>query len=229
MQEDSPALKIPVRSEALEYVCKFCQYHKENPKMVSRFTKDGPIDHFIPFDKTFSLELREKPEVLFYAIAAADYLDQTKLLDVLCRSAAMLLYCQNEQQIREKFRLFPTTRKAKILAVCSPLLNFTALNRHPEDEPRSVQGAGQEAPVPREVQLSSIFAPLAAFPPHFLASCFFYLALRTFITTTSINALPSHFDQKYQAQDVWVCARFKKQPASGGLRSRCAASLRRPA
>ena len=103
MQEDSPALKIPVRSEALEYVCKFCQYHKENPKMVSRFTKDGPIDHFIPFDKTFSLELREKPEVLFYAIAAADYLDQTKLLDVLRSARSSVCF---QQPARQKYSLF---------------------------------------------------------------------------------------------------------------------------
>lgn len=123
MEDVEKPFKIQCNSEVFEYVRRFCEYHMQNPKMVSKFTPDGPIDHFIPFDKALSLELREKPDVLFQLVDAADLLDQMKLLDLACRSCAMLLYGQNEEQIRKKFSLLyhrHNNTNATPVTVCKP-------------------------------------------------------------------------------------------------------------
>jgi len=101
MDEAPSDYSLPVSLRCLEKVDKFCEYHSKNPTQTSVLDERFVIDHFKEFDKAFSLEMRENVDLLFETITAAQYLNQPYLLDVLCRSAALLIKNKNTETVRK--------------------------------------------------------------------------------------------------------------------------------
>lgn len=95
-------------SAALAVVEKFCKYHLENPNTHSNIPADykGIINHFKEFDGSFSTEIAANPDLLFETISAADFLNESNLLDVLCRTAALLLKNVPIEDVKKRLRLF---------------------------------------------------------------------------------------------------------------------------
>jgi len=101
MDSAPDSFSLPINLRCLEKVKQFCEYHAKNPKERSVLDERFVIDHFKEFDKKFSLEMREDVDLLYETIAAADYLNQSYLLDVLCRTAAILIKNKPVEKVRE--------------------------------------------------------------------------------------------------------------------------------
>jgi len=99
LEDDSAVLPLDVSSQCLEKVDKFCKFHHENPTQTSVLDERFVINHFMPFDKQFSEEMSKDLDLLFQTIRAADYLNQRYLLDVLCRTAALLIKNKNQETV----------------------------------------------------------------------------------------------------------------------------------
>jgi len=121
MDEAPEGFSLPVSLKCLEKVDQFCAYHSQNPTQRSVLDERFVIDHFMEFDKKFSLEMREDVDLLFQTIVAADYLGQRYLLDVLCRSAALLIKNKNKE----------TVMKVLSIPEVSPEKHKEANEKHP--------------------------------------------------------------------------------------------------
>lgn len=101
LDDASTAIPIKVSSRCLEKASAFCKYHHENPAGRSTLKDNFPIvPYFKEFDKNFSAEMSKDVDLLFETIAAADYLGETYLLDVLCRTAAMVIKGKRVEEVR---------------------------------------------------------------------------------------------------------------------------------
>jgi len=105
LEEGAAATPIPVSSASLAVVEKFCKYHAEHPGEYSVYNPLGIINSFKQFDKSFSDELRENVDLLFETMAATDYLNEPNLLDVLCRTAALLIKGKPHEEVRKVLRV----------------------------------------------------------------------------------------------------------------------------
>jgi len=101
LDDDSAVLPLDVSSQCLEKVDKFCKFHHENPTQRSVLDERFVINHFMTFDKQFSEEMSKDLNLLFQTIRAADYLNERYLLDVLCRTAALLIKNKCQDKVRE--------------------------------------------------------------------------------------------------------------------------------
>jgi len=119
MLDDIPdadtAIPLPnVKGKILEKVIEYCQHLKENPpppvSEEKRFTEE-----ISPWDKTFT---EVDHPTLFDLILAANYLDIKPLLDLTCKTVALMLKGKTPDEIRKHFgitREFTPEDEAQVL------------------------------------------------------------------------------------------------------------------
>ncbi|CAD5221828.1 unnamed protein product [Bursaphelenchus okinawaensis] len=117
--EDSPGTSIPiknVKSDVLEKVLHWCEYHKEDEPLTDEELKNKDRNvHICAWDAEY---LKMDDQLLLEVIKAANYLDIQELLDITCKHVANKLKDKSPEEIRAAFNIendFSPEEEAKIL------------------------------------------------------------------------------------------------------------------
>lgn len=91
-----------VSGKILSKVLEYCKYHVENPVAVSENKEEKRTDDIIGWDMVF---VKVDQATLFELILAANYLDISGLLDLCCKSVAIMIKGKTPEEIRGQFNI----------------------------------------------------------------------------------------------------------------------------
>ncbi len=108
--EDGGVIPLPnVRSAILEKVLQYCEHHKNDAAPGSGNDDDDALDTKKRAEEVDAWDGEfikvENNDILFEIILAANYLDIKPLLDLGCKTVAMMIKGKTPQQIREMFNV----------------------------------------------------------------------------------------------------------------------------
>ncbi|KAH3732118.1 cytosolic glycoprotein FP21 [Pelomyxa schiedti] len=113
-----PNVTVKILNKVLEY----CTYHHANPSPDDkRDEKERRLDDIAPWDLEYT---KVDQETLFQLILAANYLDIKPLLDLTCKTVALMMKGKTPAEIRKTFNILtPTPEEEEEVRKANPWLD----------------------------------------------------------------------------------------------------------
>lgn len=101
-ETETPIPLTNVTGALLKKILEYCQYHREHPldAPADGAKEERRLDDIIPWDQAFC---NVDQPTLFGLILAANYLDIKPLLDLTCKTVALLIKGKTPEEIRKTF------------------------------------------------------------------------------------------------------------------------------
>eukprot|EP01105_Mastigella_eilhardi_P025587 TRINITY_DN700_c0_g1_i1.p1 TRINITY_DN700_c0_g1~~TRINITY_DN700_c0_g1_i1.p1 ORF type:complete len:149 (+),score=56.20 TRINITY_DN700_c0_g1_i1:397-843(+) len=110
-----------VNFKILSKVVDYCKYHHENPSPDDKKEDSKRLDDISPWDKKFT---EVDQDTLFQLILAANYLDIKPLLDLTCKTVALMIKGKSPEEIRKTFNILtPTPEEEEEVRKANPWLD----------------------------------------------------------------------------------------------------------
>jgi S-phase kinase-associated protein 1 len=87
----------------LTKIIEYCKYHHENPLPDDKTEDMKRLDNIHPWDKKFT---EVDQDTLFQFILAANYLDIKSLLELTCKTVALMIKGKSPEEIRKTFSMY---------------------------------------------------------------------------------------------------------------------------
>lgn len=114
-----------------------CRYHHENPSPDDKKEGSDRLDDISPWDKKF---IEVDQDMLFQLITSSNYLDIKPLLDLACKSVALMIKGKSPEEIRKTFsaRALPlrSASHATVANAASPRADILTPTPEEEEEVR---------------------------------------------------------------------------------------------
>ncbi|KAH3756147.1 cytosolic glycoprotein FP21 [Pelomyxa schiedti] len=121
--ETNAPIPLPnVTVKILNKVIQYCDYHHKNPSPDDkRDEKERRLDDIAPWDLEYT---KVDQETLFQLILAANYLDIKPLLDLTCKTVALMMKGKTPAEIRKTFNILtPTPEEEEEVRKANPWLD----------------------------------------------------------------------------------------------------------
>jgi len=99
-ETDAPIPMTNISGKTLEKIIEYCEHYKQFPTPVNE--DDRSLDDISPWDREFCAV---EQVVLFDLILAANYLDIKPLLDLTCKTVALMIKGKTAEEIRKTFHI----------------------------------------------------------------------------------------------------------------------------